>query len=277
MTRPIFFSAFFLLNPFSSTLLQPTFSSVNVVAYVGVETIQQRFPSEPGYTRLPVEAGSYGEYLRTLPLKPVGSEVKNYDGTLSNMNGYAAAVIDISVGNRDLQQCADAVMRLRSEYLFAKKQYDHIYFYNWGGLKMDWTRYKQGYRFRNNKFVKTAQPDGSAKTFTSYLEFVFAYASTVTLEKQLQAVNDMKKMQPGDVLIKGGTPGHCFIVIDVAENKTGSEKQFMIAESFMPAQNIHLLKNDRGGVWFTVGKQYNIPFANLLDNKHHRRFDSSTN
>ena len=49
-------------------------------------------------------------------------------------------------------------------------------------------------------------------------------------------------IQPGDVLIHGGFPGHAVIVIDVAINKDG-RKIYLLAQSYMPAQDIHVLKN----------------------------------
>ncbi len=49
-------------------------------------------------------------------------------------------------------------------------------------------------------------------------------------------------MQIGDVFIYGGTPGHAVIIVDMCENAKG-EKFFMIAQSYMPAQEIHILKN----------------------------------
>lgn len=52
----------------------------------------------------------------------------------------------------------------------------------------------------------------------------------------------MKDIQQGDVLIKGGFPGHAMIVIDVAKNKEG-KKIYMLAQSYMPAQDIHVVKN----------------------------------
>jgi len=50
-------------------------------------------------------------------------------------------------------------------------------------------------------------------------------------------------MKIGDVFLKGEDPGHCVIVVDMAENLTNGEKLFMIAQSYMPAQDIHILKN----------------------------------
>ena len=70
---------------------------------------------------------------------------------------------------------------------------------------------------------------------------VFAYANTVSLERQLKSV-DVKDMQIGDVFMKGPLPGHCVIVVDMAENEETGEKLFMIAQSYMPAQEIHVLK-----------------------------------
>ena len=43
--------------------------------------------------------------------------------------------------------------------------------------------------------------------------------------------------------IRGGSPGHCAIVVDVGENAGTGTRVFLLAQSFMPAQEIHVLKN----------------------------------
>jgi hypothetical protein len=48
-------------------------------------------------------------------------------------------------------------------------------------------------------------------------------------------------MQIGDVFIKAGRPGHAVIVVDMAECE--GDKVFLLAQSFMPAQEVHILKN----------------------------------
>lgn len=50
-------------------------------------------------------------------------------------------------------------------------------------------------------------------------------------------------MQIGDVFIKGGSPGHAVIVVDMAVNPQNNKKLFMVAQSYMPAQDIHILIN----------------------------------
>ena len=70
---------------------------------------------------------------------------------------------------------------------------------------------------------------------------IFNYAGTASLEKELKKVN-VKGIRPGDVFIQGGFPGHAVIVVDVAQNSVG-DKIFMVAQSYMPAQDIHVLKN----------------------------------
>lgn len=77
--------------------------------------------------------------------------------------------------------------------------------------------------------------------FARYLDRVFSMRGTASLEKQLNP-RLIKNMEPGDVFIKGGFPGHAMIVMDVAENKEG-ERWFMLAQSYMPAQDIHIVKN----------------------------------
>ena len=50
-------------------------------------------------------------------------------------------------------------------------------------------------------------------------------------------------VQPGDLLIHGGQPGHAVLVVDVAENSVTHQKFMLLAQSYMPAQSIHLLRN----------------------------------
>jgi hypothetical protein len=43
--------------------------------------------------------------------------------------------------------------------------------------------------------------------------------------------------------VHGGLPGHAVIVVDVAVNEKTGDKIFMLAQSYMPAQEIHVLRN----------------------------------
>lgn len=42
--------------------------------------------------------------------------------------------------------------------------------------------------------------------------------------------------------MQAGSPGHAIIVVDAAQNTAG-EQVFLLAQSYMPAQEIHVLKN----------------------------------
>ena len=53
----------------------------------------------------------------------------------------------------------------------------------------------------------------------------------------------MHEMRIGDVFIEPGFPGHAVIVVDMVEHEKNGKKAFLLAQSFMPAQDIHVLKN----------------------------------
>ncbi len=192
-------------------------------------TITTRFLPPAGYTRTEEAEGSYGTYLRTLPLKPFGTLVKYYDGSFKANHNIYAAVVDMDISPRDLQQCADAVMRLRGEYLFSQKKYNEI---NFNFVSDGKPRYYKDY----------AKEDYSYAKFLKYMDYIFAYANTTSLYNELKAVK-FDSMQIGDVLIQKGRPyGHAVIVVDMAENAEG-KKVYMLAQSYMPAQETQVLLN----------------------------------
>ena len=182
----------------------------------------EAIPLPEGFARTTWKKDGFGEWLRDLTLKE-DKTVYLYNGTPKANQSAQFAVLNISVGDKDLQQCADAVMRLRAEYLFAKKEYDNIRFTdNAGG------HYQFG-------------PPYTSDHLHTYLQKVFGMCGTASLSKQLNPVQIMD-MQPGDVFIKGGFPGHAVMVVDMAENSKG-EKIYLLAQSYMPAQDIHILIN----------------------------------
>ncbi len=84
-------------------------------------------PLPLGYEREPSEEKSFAAWLLQLPLKK-SNTVYLYDGTEKQNQTAQFAVLNISVGKKNLQQCADAVMRLRAEYLFDNKRFGEINF-----------------------------------------------------------------------------------------------------------------------------------------------------
>lgn len=73
---------------------------------------------------------------------------------------------------------------------------------------------------------------------------VFNYAGTLSLSRELKSV-PLEDIQIGDVFIHGGSPGHAIIVVDVANDVKwhAGDKCFLVAESYMPAQDIHIIVN----------------------------------
>jgi hypothetical protein len=89
---------------------------------------------------------------------------------------------------------------------------------------------------------QAARADASPANFRHYLDQVFTYAGTASLARELQTLTPTTKLESGDVFIQGGSPGHAVIVVDVAENPAG-ERIFLLAQSYMPAQEIQILKS----------------------------------
>jgi len=86
----------------------------------------------------------------------------------------------------------------------------------------------------------------------------------------MHKVQNSDELKAGDVFIKGGSPGHCFIVMDVAENSQ-HKKLFLLAQSFMPAQNIQVLQWQ--SPWFSMDTPSQIWYGELINKTYLKRFD----
>ena len=212
------------------------------------ETLEGRIPPPRGFVRVPVEPLSWGAWLRGLPMRPQGTAVLLYTGAAKPRQDVHAGVVAIDVGKRDLQQCADAVMRLRGEWLWSIGRRKDIAFDFTGGGRVDYSRWADGGRPSEDgkRWSHSAKPDQSYAGFRRYMDQVFVMAGTYSLERELKrvAIGDMRI---GDVFIKGGFPGHAVLVADMAADPATSEKRFLLLQSYMPAQDIHVLKNPADG------------------------------
>ncbi|WP_291725295.1 DUF4846 domain-containing protein [Bernardetia sp.] len=218
-----------------------------------------QIPVPQGYSRKQESSDSFGYYLRNILLKPKGSPVKLYSGEYKNYQQVHYRVLDISVGKRDLQQCADAVMRLRAEYLLNTNQKDKISFNYTSGDAAIYQKWATGYRptIKGNKvsWSLKAKADTSYSNFLKYMDNVFMYAGSASLSKELKS-KKIQDIEIGDVLIQGGFPGHAVLVVDVAMDSLTNKKIFLLAQSYMPAQDIHILKNFNNE---TLSPWYEIP------------------
>jgi len=221
-------------------------------------TIATRFRVPVGFGRTAYAADAFGHYLQQQPLQADGSEVRLFNGELKGNQTAHAAVLDVDVGSRDLQQCADAIMRLRAEYLLAAKRYEDIHFNFVNGFNAEYVRWRAGERIsvKGNRVSWTASRGATPgyAAFRKYLTMVFSFAGTASLVHELRP-KPVTDIEVGDVFIRGGSPGHAVIVVDrVVQPETG-EVRVLLAQSYMPAQDIHVLRNpsaEDGSPWYTV-------------------------
>lgn len=208
--------------------------------------IEGRFPALPGYSRKGADSNSFTHYLRNMKLFPIDHEVRYFDGHIKRADGVYCSVVDLPIGDRDRHQCADAVMNVRAHYLYSIGQYDQIHFNFVSGFNARYSEWRKGKRIKiNGNNVSWYQTDNESKSYDSFLDYlqkVYSYASTLSLEKELTPVST-DDILPGDVFILGGSPGHAILVLDVIESETTSERLFLLGQSYMPAQELQILIN----------------------------------
>ncbi|MFT3903432.1 MAG: DUF4846 domain-containing protein [Niabella sp.] len=210
-----------------------------------------------GYKHLPLPANNFGNYLRRIALKK-DKTVYLYNGQQKANQRAQYAVLDISVGKKDLQQCADAVMRLRAEYFYENAAWSNIHFKAGDGTDIRFDKWLQGTRYYpvGNKLAASKQnisTKSQRQQFEQYLETVFSYCGTATLPL-MTIPKPISQMQPGDIFLKPGAPGHTVIVMDMAVNSKG-QKKYLLAQSYMPAQDIHILRNPHdNSPWYNLNE-----------------------
>ena len=235
-------------------------------------SLENRIPSPPGFTRTSIPKNSFPNYLRSIGLKPSGELVHYFNGRTKAKRGVYTAVVDLAIGKKDLHQCADAIMRLRAEYLWRNEKYDDIHFNFTNGFKVDYTEWMSGKRMivKGNESYWNQQnnPSNSYDDFWNYMELIFMYAGTASLEKELKPI-PILDMQIGDIFIQGGHPGHAVIVMDMAINKNG-QKIYLLAQSYMPAQEIQILvnpMNENLSPWYELNEEEVIQTPEWTFNK----------
>jgi hypothetical protein len=221
-------------------------------------SLEQRFPTPPGYKRVKVEAGSFAEWLRGLPMAPEGTPAKSYDGkeTLAADNDYLAGVVAIDTGTPDLQQSSDVIIRLHAEYLWSRGEKDKISYLSATKLSMPFSRWEKGQRLIANGpnvfwVVKGKPSEVDHPEFRKYLDAVFNWANSTSLSPRSTPVEDPKDLLAGDFFLQTSEPNHVAVILDVAEKPSG-ERVALLGQARNPAESIHVMRSGKATPWFSV-------------------------
>ncbi len=205
-------------------------------------------PPPVGYERVAYNQNTFATWLRQFPLRK-NDTVYFYYGYPKTNQTWQYKVLDISTGNKDLQQCADAVMRLKAEYLFSRKAYNEINFLTSQGKELSFLNYVNVRRCNARQYASVDNHSNSGEETIShdclmgFLENVFTNCGTYTLKLMGKPMIDYNAIAPGDYIVRAGSPGHAMMVADVVENKQNGKKMFMLLQGYMPAQDMHIVRN----------------------------------
>jgi hypothetical protein len=224
-----------------------------------VDSLETRFPTPPGYQRVANVPGSFGEWLRGLPLAAEDTPVVNNSGDTVFAAGddYVAAVVAIDVGVGDLQQSSDAIVRLNAEWLWASDKPDAISYRSASKLDMPFSRWAKGQRLiasGPNVFwvVKGKPKDPTYDDFRQYIDAVMLWTNSVSLATRATHVADPKDLAAGDFFLQTRGKGHAMLVLDVAEKPTGERVALLGQALQSPAQSFHVIRLGRETAWFSM-------------------------
>ncbi len=221
-----------------------------------VTALEHAFPAPSGFVRSTLEPGSWGQWLRGLPLLTERQQPR----TFANRPSFrtAAGIIALDVGHRDLQQCADTWIRLHAEYLWSIGSDEHAGYHLTSGDLIRWRDWTAGEQLliHGSKVQRRSGPPRASdhRSYRTWLDLVFAYAGTRSLHLDA-AAPAVGPVAPGDAFVSAGSPGHAIIVLDTAFARDGRQAA-VLGEGYMPAQELSVIRgrqpNALEGVWFLL-------------------------
>lgn len=239
-------------------------------------SLASRFPPPRGAECVPLTAGSWGDWLRGLPMLPPGAPVRFAEGQpLPALRlPWVAGVADLDV--RRHQECADTIFRLRLEFLRQAGRERELVVPTGGGDPLSWARWQQGFRLRlvgdRLRLVRDAAPDASRASFDRYLASVFLWCGTYSLEEMSRPVPPAQ-LAVGDILVRPGSPGHAVLIADLARTPNG-RLHALILQGHMPAQSAQISRASLRGAWYPLdfARPLDLPDARPLPWSRLRRF-----
>jgi hypothetical protein len=219
------------------------------------EPLSQRYDPPTGYRRVAVESQSFADWLRKLPIRTDRMQVRSYRD--EPLNRPSAGIVAIDVGDRDLMQCADSIIRLHAEYLWAQERQNEAAYRFTSGDETRWSDWVSGERFRidGSGVTRTMGKPRTAShaVYRRWLDLVFTYAGTRSLARDAARPSMDAVVEAGEFYVDAGSPGHAVIVLDVVTNSRGV-RLGLLGQGFMPAEDIHVLRSSLAidGVWFRL-------------------------
>ncbi len=215
-------------------------------------SLEQAFEPPEGYTRIDLETGSFGAWLRGLPLRLDREHVLARSGR--RLASPSAAVIYLNVLRH--QQCADSAIRLHAEWLWSQSRPDAIAYHFTSGDLSTWQQWSQGERFRVAgslvRRVNTGTTSRGRDALEAYLGHLFTYAGTRSLHRDSRRTAP-SKARPGDFFVAPGSPGHAVVILDIVQSDDG-KRRALIGQGFMPTQEFHVVRSHQAleHVWFEL-------------------------
>jgi hypothetical protein len=223
-----------------------------------VDTAMHRFAhSLPGYSVFTDEPDSWSEWLRLLPLAAPGTPVRNYRGEIvvPGDDEHLAAVVAIDIGNRDIQQSADVILRLHAEWRWYIDDLRMLYLSD-TKVELPLQKWVAGERLIEGEgqpsWIRQAAPTPKLEhaEFREYLDSVFTWSDgRALLAESVPLAPEV--LEPGAFFLHEGHPAEVLVVLDVATSPAG-KRAMLLAQALNPAENIHVIRPSRDSLWFPV-------------------------
>lgn len=128
---------------------------------------------------------SWQYFLQHLPL--IDGPILDYQGNSVSYQQKHVAIVNYDVGKSDLQQCADALMRLRAEYLYKQQHFSEIGFHFVSGQYYSWNDYCKGLKAEPEgdkvRFVQTSSCSKTHESLRKYLDIFILMQVLSLLQK----------------------------------------------------------------------------------------------